>query len=1534
MPWDNLRVADINGDGRADIVALTFVNRLKDSKFFGTALLSNGFGQPVTVGTETSLWQESMVTMGDWNADGCSDVLQVRSVFVSNCAGSFVELATQSTPATGSALYTALPVDWNTDGRTDLLYVDAATGQWFVVASTGNGAATPVNTGIRAPTSTAWFDFDADGDGLTDLGYRDGNNGNRLRYQLHASPTAVPDLARSFTDGMGQRQQPVYVSIARSHHTRGSDAVFPSVDFQAPLQVVSEFSGSDGLGGTYRNAFQYTGAQMHLQGRGFLGFATQRIEDSRNGLVTVDVVARAFPHTGMHVQRSVYQSNGTTPVSTWTVTPGQQAVGGAGIEQRVLPQVAARTEQRFELGGALNGVAVTESATSYTYGDGYGNATTVLTRVTDKDPASPHFNAVWTSRTDLGYVNDASARWCLGLPVSTTVTNTAPGQAAITRTTAYQVDTTACRITQQTVEPNLPSLKVVSSYGYDGCGNLNSIGTVGAMPDGSAMRARATRFDYGTRCQLPETVTNALGESTRYQWRHDFGVPTQTTDPNGLSTGWTYDDFGRTTGATAPDGGRYSWTYQSCDGSPCWGANDLQFAIFERRLAADGALVREEHAYFDGYERLKRQEYHGALGAWLRRTYTYDAMGRSVQETLPYSTLPQGYTTRSYDALGRVRSVRGFDASGVTTGSVALDYAGRTVLTTDSLGRVTTRVHDVGGRLRRVTDPAPGGTLRYDYDSYGQLNRIQDASGAVSSGVHDVRGFRTRWSDADSGSWTFTTNSLGERVGWTDGKGQSFSATYDDLGRLVSRTEPEGTSTWTWGTSAAARNVGQLQSRSGHGFAETRSYDTLGRLGTRSITTDQTYQYDYSYNGLGTIDTIAYPASPVPSGKSGTRFRVRYGYSFGAPTQIDDVTDPLQARTLWRLGAVSDLDAPVQEQFAAGAFSRTSGYEPATGRTLSLQLGAAGAVGNRQNLAYRWDTEGNLLQRQDLNQSLTEAFTYDGLDRLTAASLNGVATLSVSYDATGNVRSKSDVGTYVYGDVQRPHAVTSAGSESYTYDGNGNLRSRNGLAQDWTSYNLPTTLRKPGYQSQFAYGPDRERWRQVAAYQNGTETTYYVGSLLEKESASSTGLTYWRHYVPTPGGATVVVSRNSDRSTSTVYLLPDHLGSSDTLLNEAGATQAKLSFGAYGQRRGSNWSSGTAPDWLGIANATRQGYTGHEALDNLGLVHMNGRVYDPTLGRFLSPDPLIGDPADSQSVNPYAYVGNRPLNAIDPTGYQSLPDLGVPGGVPVLQLVGYAQIVFALGDLVSSWLPRGGLPPPPATAVPGQSAQNGTGICGPGTFSPICGGMVLYAGTPAAGDGALPTSTWGATSVEDMYARENLQQFFIDLGVNAVDVLILSPVHDAQAAYEAARNGDYIMVGVYAGMTICELAKPCEGAVQATKAIRKLAKARGPVIDRGSEVVQRAMSRAELQAMQATGLIRGGRPGTHYASDAVNSNAQHARQRLALGQTPEVRVTIEVPRGSFSPPARIGPLNNMPGGGMERTATGDIPARILRVDRY
>ena len=115
----------------------------------------------------------------------------------------------------------------------------------------------------------------------------------------------------------------------------------------------------------------------------------------------------------------------------------------------------------------------------------------------------------------------------------------------------------------------------------------------------------------------------------------------------------------------------------------------------------------------------------------------------------------------------------------------------------------------------------------------------------------------------------------------------------------------------------------------------------------------------------------------------------------------------------------------------------------------------------------------------------------------------------------------------------------------------------------------------------------------MATYQNGTETTHYVGGLLEKERTTSTGVTYWRHYVATPSGLGIVVSRNSDATTSTSYVLTDHLGSTEAVLNDTGAPTSRQSFAAFGARRGDDWKSGTAPDWMGIANTSRRGYTSH-----------------------------------------------------------------------------------------------------------------------------------------------------------------------------------------------------------------------------------------------------------------------------------------------------------------------------------------------------
>ena len=152
-----------------------------------------------------------------------------------------------------------------------------------------------------------------------------------------------------------------------------------------------------------------------------------------------------------------------------------------------------------------------------------------------------------------------------------------------------------------------------------------------------------------------------------------------------------------------------------------------------------------------------------------------------------------------------------------------------------------------------------------------------------------------------------------------------------------------------------------------------------------------------------------------------------------------------------------------------------------------------------------------------------------------------------------------------------------------------------------------------------------------------------------------------------------------------------------------------------------------------------------------------------------------------------------------------------------------------------------------------------------------------------------------------------------------------------------AQRGDTATAVLYVGFTVCDVVKQCQSILAPAKALRRAAKATGRSGSAATEIVQRAMSRAELDATKETGLLRGGRAGTHYVSDAVNSAAGRAQQRLALPRPPEIRATIEVKRGTFSSPSTVAPykLPNgkiLQGGGTERTAVGEIPVRILRVD--
>jgi RHS repeat-associated protein len=111
----------------------------------------------------------------------------------------------------------------------------------------------------------------------------------------------------------------------------------------------------------------------------------------------------------------------------------------------------------------------------------------------------------------------------------------------------------------------------------------------------------------------------------------------------------------------------------------------------------------------------------------------------------------------------------------------------------------------------------------------------------------------------------------------------------------------------------------------------------------------------------------------------------------------------------------------------------------------------------------------------------------------------------------------------------------------------------------------------------------------------------------------------------------------------------DHLGSIDALTNAKGGIEERRSYDPLGQRRNPLWGQ---PPPASFASKTTKGFTGHEHDDELGLVNMKGRVYDPKLGRFLTTDPIVANLFSGQSFNAYAYVLGNPLSYVDPSGFQ------------------------------------------------------------------------------------------------------------------------------------------------------------------------------------------------------------------------------------------------------------------------------------------
>ena len=323
-----------------------------------------------------------------------------------------------------------------------------------------------------------------------------------------------------------------------------------------------------------------------------------------------------------------------------------------------------------------------------------------------------------------------------------------------------------------------------------------------------------------------------------------------------------------------------------------------------------------------------------------------------------------------------------------------------------------------------------------------------------------------------------------------------------------------------------------------------------------------------------------------------------------------------------------------------------------------------------QKMGFDYDALGNLTARDDSANHLYETFAYDALNRLTGATMTGSGAAlydlvnqtsqTFAYDALGNITHKSDVGDYTYGTgisagTAGPHALIATSgtiNTSFSYDANGNQISGHGRSIDYSSYNKPVLINKAGAVDTFAYGPERQLIHQTQQIGEQLRETLSLGDRYEE--ITENGQTKAIHHLSIAGHTVAVLKTSVDLTTThtTHYLHQDHLNSVVMITDDSGQVVERNHYDAFGKKRLA--IADPTPDPLyaaGFLPITDRGFTGHRQLPGTELIHMKGRVYDPTFGRFLSADPHIQAPLNSQSLNRYSYVLNNPLSLTDPSGY-------------------------------------------------------------------------------------------------------------------------------------------------------------------------------------------------------------------------------------------------------------------------------------------
>lgn len=708
-----------------------------------------------------------------------------------------------------------------------------------------------------------------------------------------------------------------------------------------------------------------------------------------------------------------------------------------------------------------------------------------------------------------------------------------------------------------------------------------------------------TKYEYDSYGRVIKK-TDPLGLIETYTYNSKGQLSSMKNHKN-QETSFNYDDFGRKVKSVKPDGvietTSFSW------------ATSPALALWLSTISVTGSPASQ--TYYDAWGREVRTGKQRFDGNYVYTDNVYDEKGSLAKVSMPFKgSAPAQWNVYTYDAYDRVVSLK--YASGKED---TFSYS-NTSITSVVDGVSKTEKYNASGDIISVTDPA--GTTTYNYRPDGQMISVVAPGQITTTFGYDDFGRQTTMNDPSLGIIRYAYDTMGNVAQETDANGNVTKKTYDNFHRLIKK-EVAG-QTINYGYNADNLIESEVSS---NGTSKAYTYDALMRLSTlKETNVDGKWLKKTFTHTNGRISDLTY-ASNI-----GNIVTENYTYSYGNLSEVK----LNNSTSIWKLTSENALGLTTGVN--TGILTRTYSYDANGAPTGRVVKNGSTVI---QNSGYNFNAKtGNLNWRKDNVRNIQENFGYDNLNRLTS-----FAGKTATYSNNGNITNISNVGTFTY-NAEKPYAIaliTPYGTEVP-------------LREQQITYNVlrrPETITENGYVATFTYNGEGNRVKMNLKKNNQVQLNrYYWGNQYEFETgvAGSKEILYL-------GGdaysAAAVYVKEGSGAWAVYYLCKDYLGSITHIVNSSGGLKQELSYDAWGRLRNpanqALYAVGVEPTlFLG------RGYTGHEHLTAFGLINMNARLYDPVIGRFLSPDPQLQEPYSSQNYNRYSYCLNNPLKYNDPNG--------------------------------------------------------------------------------------------------------------------------------------------------------------------------------------------------------------------------------------------------------------------------------------------